>query len=202
MSKMIIGLTGGIGCGKTTVSNFFAELGIDVIDADIAARIVVQPGKHALLAIEQRFGSDIITADGQLNRAKLRHQIFTKPDDKTWLNNLLHPLIRQEIISQIRTAKSDYCLLVAPLLLENKLDKLVDRVLVVDVDEASQIARTIARDASSEAEVKRIIASQIPREQRLKEADDIIKNEHITLKEIHQLVINLDHKYRLLSKNN
>lgn len=202
MSKMIIGLTGGIGCGKTTVSNFFAELGIDVIDADIAARIVVQPGKDALVAIEQRFGSDIIAADGQLNRAKLRRQIFSQPDDKTWLNNLLHPLIRQEIISQLRTAKSDYCLLVAPLLLENKLDKLVDRVLVVDVDEASQIARTIARDTSSETEVKRIIASQIPREQRLKYADDIIKNEHINLKEMQQLVIDLDHKYRLLSKSN
>ena len=199
MSEFIVGLTGGIGSGKTTVSDIFAELNIDIIDADIAARIVVQPGSKALLAIKAHFGTDYITDNGELNRAKLRSRIFSQPEDKAWLNNLLHPLIRAEIINQIAQAKSSYCLLVAPLLLENNLHKLVNRVLVVNVDEASQVERTLARDPSSAAEIKRIIASQMPSEQRLSFADDIINNQHKSLENIRQQVIILDQKYQLLS---
>jgi dephospho-CoA kinase len=199
MSEFIVGLTGGIGSGKTTVSDIFAELNIDIIDADIAARIVVQPGSKALLAIKAHFSADYIADNGELNRAKLRSRIFSQPQDKAWLNNLLHPLIRAEIVSQIAQAKSSYCLLVAPLLLENNLHKMVNRVLVINVDETSQVERTLARDPSSAAEIKRIIASQMPSEQRLSFADDIINNQHKSLEDIRQQVIILDQKYQLLS---
>lgn len=199
MSEFIIGLTGGIGSGKTTVSDIFAELNIDIIDADIAARIVVEPGSKALLAIKAHFGADYINDNDELNRAKLRSRIFSQPQDKAWLNNLLHPLIRAEIVSQIAQAKSSYCLLVAPLLLENNLDTMVNRVLVVNVDKTSQVERTLARDPSSAAEIKRIIASQMPNEQRLSFADDIINNQHKSLEEIRQQVMILDQKYQLLS---
>jgi dephospho-CoA kinase len=199
MSEFIIGLTGGIGSGKTTVSDIFAELNIDIIDADIAARIVVEPGSKALLAIKAHFGADYINDNDELNRAKLRSRIFSQPQDKAWLNNLLHPLIRAEIVSQIAQAKSSYCLLVAPLLLENNLDTMVNRVLVVNVDKTSQVERTLARDPSSAAEIKRIIASQMPNEQRLSFADDIINNQHKSLEDIRQQVMILDQKYQLLS---
>ena len=199
MSEFIIGLTGGIGSGKTTVSDIFAELNIDIIDADIAARIVVEPGSKALLAIKAHFGADYINDNDELNRAKLRSRIFSQPQDKAWLNNLLHPLIRAEIVSQIAQAKSSYCLLVAPLLLENNLDTMVNRVLLVNVDKTSQVERTLARDPSSAAEIKRIIASQMPNEQRLSFADDIINNQHKSLEDIRQQVMILDQKYQLLS---
>jgi dephospho-CoA kinase len=199
MSEFMIGLTGGIGSGKTTVSNIFAELNIDIIDADIVARIIVEPGSKALIAIKAHFGADFIDSNGQLNRAKLRSRIFTEADDKAWVNSLLHPLIRQEILVQIAQATSCYCILVAPLLLENNLQKLVNRVLVVDVDEVSQIARTVARDPSSAAEIKRIIASQMSSEQRLSFADDIIHNQDASLDNIRRQVISLDQKYRSLA---
>ena len=199
MAKFIVGLTGGIGSGKTTVSDMFANLDIDIIDADIAARTVVMPGSKALIAIKANFGPDFITPTGDLDRTKLRSRIFCNNDDKTWLNNLLHPLIRTEILSQISQAKSNYCVLVAPLLIENNLQKLVNRVLVIDIDEANQIARTAERDPSSVAEIKRIIASQIPSKQRLSFADDVINNQDISLEEIQQQVIALDQKYRTLA---
>ena len=199
MAKFIVGLTGGIGSGKTTVSDMFAKLNIDIIDADIAARTVVMPGSKALIAIEANFGPDFITPTGELDRTKLRSRIFSNSDDKTWLNNLLHPLIRTEILSQISEAKSNYCVLVAPLLIENNLQKLVNRVLVINIDEANQIARTAERDPSSVAEIKRIIASQMPSKQRLSFADDVINNQDISLEEIQQQVIALDQKYRTLA---
>lgn len=201
MSKLIIGLTGGIGSGKTTVTNIFAELGIDIIDADIVARLVVEPGSKALDKIEKYFGTDFITQQGQLDRPKLRSRIFSSTTDKDWLNSLLHPIIRQTILQQIDQAKSCYCILVAPLLLENQLNKLVNRVLVVDVDESTQITRTIARDTSSREEVQRIIASQMSREQRLKHADDIICNRDTDLETVRKKVLKLDHHYRSLSKS-
>ena len=177
ISKYVIGLTGGIGSGKTTVTDIFAELGIDIVDADVVAREVVEPNTPALKAIEERFGSGFILDDGTLNRTALRSQVFANEADKTWLNNLLHPLIRETMLKQISACKSSYCILVAPLLIENGLQKVVNRIVVVDVSEQTQLSRVVARDPSSKEEVERIIASQITRDVRIKAADDIIDNE-------------------------
>ena len=174
--KVVIGLTGGIGSGKTTVANFFADLGIDIIDADIAARKVVEPNSNALTQISQNFGPQFIQADGMLNRTLLRSKIFSNEQDKLWLNNLLHPMIRQIMLKGIEQSKSAYCLLVAPLLIENNLQGLVDCILVVDINEDEQIRRAVLRDPSSKEEIIKIIASQIPRFERLQHANDIIDN--------------------------
>ncbi|MEY8252888.1 MAG: dephospho-CoA kinase, partial [Colwellia sp.] len=200
MSKLIIGLTGGIGSGKTTITNYFLALGVEIIDADIIAREVVAVNSPALKAIAQRFGDDYIQADGQLNRALLRSRIFSNKVDKLWLNELLHPLIRVNIIKQTKEAKSAYCILVAPLLIENNLLELVDRVLIVDVSETTQIARTLLRDSSCAQEVKAIIASQTNRAARIKVADDIISNDDSPLSEIKAAVLSLDKKYLALTK--
>jgi len=176
MSKIIIGLTGGIGSGKTTIANMFLALGIDIIDADIIAREVVEPNSPALGKIQQHFGDKLILADGNLNRALLREKIFSSNHEKEWLNNLLHPLIRQSITAQLKQATSPYCLLVAPLLIENKLDALVNKVLVVDVTEPVQLSRTLKRDKSNEQVIKSIMASQLSRSERLSAADDVINN--------------------------
>ena len=195
----VIGLTGGIGSGKTTIANFFADLGIDIIDADIAARKVVEPKSSALVQISQRFGLQFIKADGTLNRPLLRSQIFSNDIDKLWLNNLLHPLIRQTMLNEIEQSQSPYCLLVAPLLIENNLQSLVERILVIDVCEEEQIKRSVLRDPSSKEEIIRIISSQIPRKERLKHADDIIDNTKSDLSIIKESVMKLDQKYQILA---
>jgi dephospho-CoA kinase len=200
MSKLVIGLTGGIGSGKTTITNYFGELGIEIIDADIIAREVVAVNSPALKAIAHHFGNDYLLADGQLNRALLRSRIFSNEADKQWLNNLLHPLIRNNIVEQTKEAKSEYCILVAPLLIENNLLELVDRVLIVDVSETTQISRTLLRDNSSEQEIKAIIASQTNRTARVNAADDIINNDNSPLSEIKTAVMSLNEKYFALTK--
>jgi len=173
---MIIGLTGGIASGKTTVANLFIELGIDIVDADIVAREVVEPGTPALQQISDHFGPTVLDERGALNRATLREIIFCDQHSKAWLNGLLHPLIRDTIIEQLKATTSPYSILVAPLLLENKMQSLVSRVLVVDAQESSQVARTIKRDNSSESQTRAIMSSQFSRIHRLKLADDVIKN--------------------------
>jgi dephospho-CoA kinase len=200
MSKIIIGLTGGIGSGKTTVTNYFETLGIEIIDADIIAREVVTVNSNALNTIAQHFGDKYLQTDGQLNRKLLRQRIFANDNDKQWLNNLLHPLIRHNIISQTSEAKSPYCILVAPLLIENNLLTIVNRVLVVDVNESTQIARTMQRDKCSLQEVKSILASQMNRAKRVEVADDIINNDKAQLTEIKQAVLLLNNKYLTLTK--
>ncbi|BBQ54991.1 dephospho-CoA kinase [Aeromonas jandaei] len=172
----VVAITGGIGSGKTTIANQFAELGIDVVDADVIAREVVEPGSPALAAIADHFGPDVITPDGQLDRRRLRERVFSEPSAKTWLNALLHPLIRSEMQRQCAAARSPYCLLVVPLLVENKLTGLANRVLVVDVDEATQIERTCRRDGVTAEQAKAIIAAQASRSERLAAADDVIEN--------------------------
>nr|WP_279008146.1 dephospho-CoA kinase [Aeromonas jandaei] len=172
----VVAITGGIGSGKTTIANQFAELGIDVVDADVIAREVVEPGSPALAAIADHFGPDVITPGGQLDRRRLREQVFRDPSAKAWLNALLHPLIRSEMQRQCAAARSPYCLLVAPLLVENKLTGLANRVLVVDVDEATQIERTCRRDGVTAEQAKAIIAAQASRSERLAAADDVIEN--------------------------
>ncbi len=177
MSQFWVGLTGGIGSGKSTVAAEFVRLGIQQVDADIVARQVVEPGTAALEAIVQQFGEAIRNSDGQLDRSRLRQIVFNDETAKNWLNQLLHPLIRQEMLRQLADATSPYVLLVAPLLLENKLDQLVDTVLVVDVSEQTQINRTSVRDGSSESLVQSIMAAQCSREERLARANQVISNE-------------------------
>jgi dephospho-CoA kinase len=177
MSQFVIGLTGGIGSGKSTVADLFADLGIKVIDTDIIAREVVAPGQEALNAIISRFGKNILDQQGQLDRRQLRDRVFSEPEHKTWLNNLLHPLIRQQMLEQTRQATSSYCILAIPLLVENKLQTLVDRVLVVDVSESTQLSRTVRRDNNSEQQVRNIMQAQASRQQRLALADDVIYND-------------------------
>ena len=200
MSKLVIGLSGGIGSGKSTITNYFNELGVDIIDADIIAREVVAINSPALKAIAERFGDDYLQDDGQLDRALLRSRIFSNKADKLWLNKLLHPLIRLNIVRQTKAAKSPYCILVAPLLIENNLLELVDRVLIVDVSEKTQLARTLLRDNSSPNEIKAIIASQTNRSTRLRVADDIINNDDVPLSQIKDSVFTLDKKYLALTK--
>lgn len=201
MSNFIVGLTGGIGSGKTTVSDMFAKLSVDIIDADIVAREVVAPKSKALAAIKNYFGADFINKDGSLNRTKLRTHIFENPSDKHWLNELLHPIIRQEITAQLASSQSQYSILVAPLLLENGLDKLVNRVLVVDINEQAQVNRTTARDPSSAEEVKKIINSQMLRKDRLNLADDVIDNHDANLDLLKQQVCSFHQKYLDISSN-
>ncbi|HHP0513440.1 TPA: dephospho-CoA kinase [Vibrio harveyi] len=173
----VIGLTGGIASGKTTVANLFKQqFKIDIVDADIVAREVVEPGTPGLNAIIEHFGTDIVRDDQTLDRAKLREKIFSNPEEKAWVNGLLHPMIREKMIEDLEQITSDYALLVVPLLVENKLDSLCDRVLVVDVEPQTQISRTVKRDNVSEEQAKAILASQASREQRLALADDVVKN--------------------------
>ncbi|TDE23080.1 dephospho-CoA kinase [Vibrio owensii] len=173
----VIGLTGGIASGKTTVANLFKQqFKIDIVDADIVAREVVEPGTLGLNAIIEHFGADIVRDDQTLDRAKLREKIFSNPEEKAWLNGLLHPMIREKMVEDLEQVTSDYALLVVPLLVENKLDSLCDRVLVVDVDPQTQISRTVKRDNVSEEQANAILASQASREQRLALADDVVKN--------------------------
>ncbi|MFV8403721.1 dephospho-CoA kinase [Vibrio harveyi] len=173
----VIGLTGGIASGKTTVANLFKQqFKIDIVDADIVAREVVEPGTPGLNAIIEHFGTDIVRDDQTLDRAKLREKIFSNPEEKAWVNGLLHPMIREKMIEDLEQVTSDYALLVVPLLVENKLDSLCDRVLVVDVEPQTQISRTVKRDNVSKEQAKAILASQASREQRLALADDVVKN--------------------------
>jgi dephospho-CoA kinase len=173
----VVGLTGGIGSGKTAVSNYLHSLGIPVVDADIVSRQVVEPGTEALLQIEKHFGDDIINADGSLDRAKLREIIFHNPAEKAWLENLLHPLIGAETFRQIDAANGPYVLYVTPLLTESGQNEMCDSVIVVDVSEQTQIERTTVRDSNSEGTVKAIIASQANRQERLKIATHVISND-------------------------
>ncbi|HHT2832943.1 dephospho-CoA kinase [Klebsiella aerogenes] len=171
-----VALTGGIGSGKSTVADEFAHLGVTVIDADIIARQVVEPGTPALLTIAERFGPQMINDDGSLNRRRLRERIFAHSEDKAWLNALLHPLIQQETRRQMQASTSPYLLWVVPLLVENRLTDKADRVLVVDVPKETQIERTMRRDGVSREHAEHILAAQATREQRLAAADDVIEN--------------------------
>jgi len=202
MSDYIVGLTGGIGSGKTTIAMMFEQLGVTVVDADVVSREVVAVGSIALAEISTRFGEEFILEDGSLNRALLRQKIFSAENDKRWLNNLLHPLIRAELINQTIAATSQYCLLVAPLLLENELSAMVNRVLVIDVSEQTQITRTQQRDDNSVTQIKAIIASQIGRTDRLAKANDVIDNEQHSLALTQDLVLKLHQQYLMLANPN
>ncbi len=172
----VLGITGGIGSGKTAVSDRFQALGVDVIDADLCSRVVVEKGRPALAKIAERFGSMILTADGELDRAELRSIIFRDHNEKKWLESLLHPLIGEEVFNQLAAASSEYVILASPLLVESQQNLICDKVLVVDVPEDTQITRTCARDGNDVEQVKSIIQSQADRETRLAAASDVIEN--------------------------
>jgi dephospho-CoA kinase len=197
---LIVGLTGGIGSGKSTVAAHFVAMGVTCIDADQIARDVVQLGEPALVSLVQHFGNIIINADGSLNRRVLREKIFADPAARTWVNNLLHPLIRQKMLQQCHASNGPYCILMVPLLFENNLQSLVHRTLVVDVDENTQIRRTMQRDQTTEAQVKAILNAQCSRQHRLDLADDIINNsDGITIEQREQQINRLHQKYLQLA---
>ncbi|MBB1465692.1 MULTISPECIES: dephospho-CoA kinase [Vibrio] len=196
---IIIGLSGGIASGKTTVANLFNEhFNIDIVDADIVAREVVAVGSDGLKQITDRFGETILLEDGSLNRSKLRELIFSDPTEKQWLNDLLHPMIRNKIDSDLSKVTSPYGLLVAPLLVENQMQSMADRVLIVDVPTEVQIERTMSRDNVSREQVASILKSQASREQRLAVADDVIKN-HTKNQELLPQITDLHQKYLAIS---
>jgi len=174
---MIVGLTGGIGSGKTAVSDLFHDLGITIVDADLASRVVVEKGREELNKIAEHFGKDILNSSGELDRAKLREVIFKSEEEKLWLESLLHPAIASQIQKELDLSESPYTILVSPLLLETDQKNFCSTVLVVDVPVEIQIERTSKRDNTSEEQIKSIIASQIDRDSRLEQADEVILND-------------------------
>ena len=172
-----VGLTGGIGSGKSTIAGIFADLGVEVIDADLLAREVVEPPSAALDAIRARYGNKILTTAGTLDRPRLRELVFADEAERAWLEELLHPLIDEGIGQRIAACESAYCLLVSPLLLETSQRRRVDRVLVADVSRQTQLRRSLLRDGGERGTIEAIIDAQASREERLREADDVIDNE-------------------------
>lgn len=191
---MIIGLTGGIGSGKTAVSDTFKSLGIDIVDADVSSRRVVEKGQPALDAIQSHFGDNVLDSGNNLDRAKLREIVFNNSEERVWLEKLLHPKIAEHIKGQLESSESPYCILVSPLLLETEQKSYCSFVLVVDVPEESQIARTAKRDGVSEEQVKNIISAQIDRKKRLEQADEIIINDG-SMEDLKEKVMVLHTKY-------
>lgn len=199
--KWVLGLTGGISTGKTTVSNAFRKLGCRIVDADICARLVVEPGTKALDLIHKRFGDIILNPDKTLNRKQLRELIFTREDNKIFLNNLLHPIIREKIIAQINSPGDEcYIVLAAPLLFENHLEDLTDRVLCMDIDEETQISRTMLRDNCSRKIATSIVQSQLPRAIKISKSDDILFSNMPTPEMLVDKIIELHDKYLSLIK--
>ena len=174
---LVIGVTGGIGSGKTAATDHFQSLGITVVDADLASRVIMEPGREALIKVEEHFGRGVITKDGNLDRRALREIVFNNPAERKWLEQLTHPLIGQEIFSQLQTSTSPYTILSSPLLLESSQSKLTQRILLIDVPEALQIQRTVSRDDTNEDGVKAIMQAQMSRKERHSHVDDIIVND-------------------------
>ena len=183
----VVGITGGIGSGKSAVTDHLETLGVTVVDADKVARVVVEPGTNGLTAIAEHFGKDILLADGDLDRAALRKIVFDNPDERKVLEGITHPRIRNEIARQLSQATSPYVVLSSPLLLESGQNTFADYVVVVDVPEEVQLRRTMARDDNSEALVKQIMAAQLDRQTRLSRADTSITND-ATLEVLYQRV--------------
>ena len=195
-----VGLTGGICSGKTTVSEIFARLGVPIIDMDVIARQVVEPGSPALAEITETFGPDVLNPDGSLNRQRLRQRIFDSDADRKKLEAILHPRIRAETERRVAELDASYCIIVIPLLAETGQQSLVDRILVVDVPESLQIERLVARDHISIAEAQKILNSQASREDRLHIADDVIHNEG-DLASLEEQVRQLHARYIRLAEN-
>lgn len=195
----VLGLTGGIGSGKTAASDYLASKGICVVDADVVARQIVEPGQPALAAITQRYGADALLADGSLDRAWLRQKVFAEPAERQWLESQTHPRIRQAIIDQLQNASSEYAVLVSPLLFESGQYQLTQRTLLIDVAEDIQIARATSRDQNDEQQIRRIIAAQMSRTDKRAKADDIADNSK-DLAHLYQQLDQLHHTYLQLAQ--
>lgn len=197
MSSFIVGLTGGIGSGKTAASDWFAKQNIAIVDADVIARDIVAVGQPALMEIEQTIGAWVLQADGSLDRTALRHFVFEHPEARAQLEHITHPKIRAQIIYQLKSAASPYSVLVSPLLIESKQRELVQRILLVDVPEHLQLSRASLRDAQATDAIAKIMQAQMPRLQRQTHADDIVVNDddlnhlYAQLKPLHQLYLQL-----------
>lgn len=199
-NPFIVGLTGGIGSGKSTVAEAFAKLGINAVDADLASRAVVEPGMPALKSITEHFpNSDIIQPNGQLNRPLLRQIIFTDAEEKLWLETLLHPLIRDWIMAQLQAAQTDYVILESPLLFETDQHQLVDTHLLVDVPIELQLQRACARDNNDPEQIQRIIDAQMSRQDKRNKAEFVLDNS-LDLETLPQRVLQLHQRFMALAE--
>lgn len=198
---LTVGLTGGIGCGKSSAAKIFSGLGAAVIDTDVIAHDLTAAGSPALAAIIEAFGSDYRLPDGNLDRAGLRRLVFSDKSAKIRLEAILHPLIRQAVAAQIEQVRAPYVMLAIPLFFETGAYRdLVDRVLVVDCEENQQVARTMLRSGLSAGEVHAIMANQIPRGERLRQANDILHNS-AGLEHLERCVEKLHHQYLQLASD-
>jgi dephospho-CoA kinase len=188
-----IGLTGGIGSGKSTVCKIFSEFGVPVIDADIIAHNLVRPGMPALEEIAKTFGKELISNDGTLDRKKIRDQIFANDTERKKLEDILHPAVYKEISVQVENINSKYCIISIPLLIETDASDTVDRILVIDVPRELQLQRASNRDKTNRSDIESIIDSQISREDRLAAADDIVNNDG-NIENLHRQISGL-HEY-------
>lgn len=195
--KFVLGLTGGIGSGKSAASQWFEAQGITVVDADVVAREVVEIGQPALTQIQQAFGDWVLLADGSLNRRALREYIFQSPEARKTLENITHPAIRTSIIQQLDAAQSSYAILVSPLLFETNQHELTQHTLLIDATIELQIERASQRDGQNIEQIRNIIAAQMSREQKQTMADDIVLNDghldhlYAHLRLLHQKYLNM-----------
>ena len=193
-----VGLTGGIGSGKSTVCNIFSELGVPVIDADAISHKLVKKGKPALKYIKDVFGDKVFNENGELDRNMMREIIFNNTKSRKQLENILHPLIYNEIERRLSDLNNPYCVICIPLLFETKSENKVDRILVIDIPEEMQVDRSVLRDNSNVMDIKKIIDTQVSRKERLKAADDIIVNDG-DLMDLRNKIYELNNKYNRLS---
>lgn len=197
---LVIGVTGGIGSGKTTAARLFQERGADMVDTDAIAHELTRPGRPALEQIAARFGREYLDADGALDRARLREHVFSDPKARRELEAILHPMIRSEVEAQVRAGRGPYMLVLIPLLAESSgYPDLIQRVLVVDCDERLQVERTMQRSGLAEAQVRAIMQTQASRSSRLALADDVLRNDG-DLVDLARQVSALDARYRALAR--
>lgn len=190
-----VGLTGGIGSGKSAATEMFANLGINIIDADIISHQLTQSGSEGFYEIKRLFGDEFIASNGELDRKKIAQVIFSDPQKKTALENILHPKIKQQMLDEIELlSANNYIILAIPLLIESNFTDLVDRIIVVDTDDAARIKRIQQRDDRPDDQIRNIIKQQITRDDRLQRADDILNNNG-NLDDLRAAVNKLDDKY-------
>ncbi len=198
---LTIGLTGGIGCGKSMAATIFAELQVPVIDADTIAHQIVAPGQPILQQLFEQFGSELKQSDGSLDRAALRARVFSDSTSRKRLEAIMHPAIRAEMQRQLQSIDADYCILVIPLLLESGQQDMCDRILVLDCVQSTQRARVLQRPGLTEEQFNAIVQAQCSRQQRLDAADDIINNDSDDINSLRQQILALHRQYIKMSKN-